>query len=155
MVALIDSDDVEKVSGFKWTAGPRPGRGCYPHRRGPVRNGKRETIHLHRLVVDAPAGMHVDHKNHDTLDCRKSNLRVCTNAENRRNRKKNKNGRTPYKGVYPLPDGRYLARVSTTPAGVFETSEAAARAYDALAAVMHGEFACTNEMLGLIGRVEK
>ena len=54
-----------------------------------VRRNKSEggTVRLHRLVVDAPEGMVVDHLNGDKLDNRASNLRVCTQAENTRNRK--------------------------------------------------------------------
>ena len=54
-----------------------------------VRRNKSEggTVRLHRLVVNAPESMVVDHLNGDKLDNRASNLRVCTQAENARNRK--------------------------------------------------------------------
>lgn len=44
-------------------------------------------LRMHRLIMNAPKGMVVDHINHNKLDNRRENLRICTNAENTRNRK--------------------------------------------------------------------
>lgn len=42
---------------------------------------------LHREIMNPPEGMVIDHKNHNPLDNRRDNLRICTQAENTRNRK--------------------------------------------------------------------
>jgi len=56
---------------------------------------------MHRFIIGVEdSKVHVDHINHDTLDNRKSNLRLCTNAENIRNQKIRKGGSSKYKGVY-------------------------------------------------------
>jgi len=58
-------------------------------------NGK----YLHRIVMDAPAGMKVDHINHDTLDNRKSHLCIKSHAENIRNSRR-RLGVSGVRGVY-------------------------------------------------------
>lgn len=50
--------------------------------------GRSRTVYMHRVVADAPAGLEVDHSNHDSLDNRRScNLRVVTHKQNLENRK--------------------------------------------------------------------
>ena len=47
----------------------------------------RKNVYLHRFLMDAPAGKVVDHRHHRTLDNRKSQLRVCSQGDNLRNRR--------------------------------------------------------------------
>jgi hypothetical protein len=58
----------------------------------------RKNIFLHRLIMNPPKGMSVDHINGNGYDNRRENLRVCTHSENLRNTKVQK-GRIS-KGVY-------------------------------------------------------
>lgn len=73
--ALIDLDDVDNVKCYKWCLG----------NLGYVKYVK-EDISLHRLIMDCPKDMVVDHINHNPLDNRKSNLRICTQQQNSINR---------------------------------------------------------------------
>lgn len=77
----VDDEDFEAYGHLKWHLSASR----YAARKSGTRG-----VYLHRLIMNAPQGMVVDHKNHDTLDCRKSNLRVCSQADNCRNVKVDK-----------------------------------------------------------------
>lgn len=64
--AIIDKEDVDKVSNYCWYLN------CGKYVRST------EKIMLHRLIMNCPDDRVVDHINHNTLDNRKTNLRICT-----------------------------------------------------------------------------
>ena len=80
---LIDIEDSEKVKDFKW----------YIDKNEYIVSKCKKTGHkglyLHRFIMNCPEDMVVDHINHNTLDNRKSNLRICTQHENTFNKKEN------------------------------------------------------------------
>jgi hypothetical protein len=53
--------------------------------------------YLHRLIMGAPHGLDVDHKDGDGLNCRRANLRVATRSQNNMNRRSQRDGR---KGIH-------------------------------------------------------
>lgn len=74
-VAIIDDDMLEVVKALPW----------HLHSNGYAvsRTGvPRRTVRLHRLVMQAPEGMDVDHINGNRLDNRRNNLRICTRGDN-------------------------------------------------------------------------
>jgi hypothetical protein len=92
----------------------------------------------------------VDHRNHDTSDNRRDNLRLASYSDNSANqRSRNPSG---YKGISQVPStGHWRAyvggRVSTgkqIKLGTFHTPEEAAWAYDVWASQIYGEFAILN-----------
>lgn len=90
LFAIVDDDDFDLVSRFFWHKVESGRDPDYTYATAKVR--------MHRLIIDCPKGLHVDHINGDTLDNRKCNLRICTNAQNQQNSKSRK-GSSQYKGV--------------------------------------------------------
>ena len=87
-VALVDDEDVELVSQFKWQEAKAIRNGKYytSYAVGKLGSGiTRKTISMHRLIMGFPEGLVVDHINHDGLDNQKNNLRVVTSGENQKN----------------------------------------------------------------------
>lgn len=128
--AIIDDKDLEMVSSYRWAL-------CSKRYAAAWHNSK--TILMHRLILNPPIGLFVDHVNGDGLDNRRSNLRHCDYRQNGANRKPK--GR--FLGVQ-MRDGRFRAYIKKTYLGVFNSERDAAIAYDTAARVEHGEFANLN-----------
>ena len=84
---LIDLDDIEKCKGIKW----------YLLKGKYVSNT--EIGRLHRFITNCPDYMVVDHINHNTLDNRKSNLRLCKEEDNRKNLKIDSTNKLNLRGI--------------------------------------------------------
>lgn len=152
-VAHVDAKDLALVSGFRWKALKARGH-CYAARTNCRKGHRNELILMHRVIIGAAPGTLVDHKDGDGLNNRRNNLRIANYKQNGANTKKTR-GRSKYKGVYwnkrdrkwraqigggTTKDGRHIVIYL----GSFDDERVAARAYDAKAIEMHGEFACPN-----------
>ncbi len=88
-ITLVSTEDFERVTAFKWTAmWNQYTRSFYAYRWVGTGYKRGTTQYLHRFLMDLPRGdkRQVDHINHDTLDNRRSNIRVVTQSENAKNR---------------------------------------------------------------------
>lgn len=175
---LVDAEDWERVSQHKWhvrrnknqngwcdqfyvrTMMPMPEGKWYTYtsKKGlSYKHQQQRSLHLHRFLMDVPGNMVVDHISGDTMDNRKSNLRICTLVENFRNRKRNKNNTSGYKGVHYAKKAKDMIREFSNPwiarisldgkrkfIGSYNTPEEAGKAYDAFAKEHYGEFARLN-----------
>lgn len=74
--ALVDDDVFEHVGHLRWSVNHG-----YPARTV-VRGGRPVTEYLHRVVLNEPEGLQVDHINEDKLDNRRCNLRAVTQSQN-------------------------------------------------------------------------
>lgn len=108
-------------------------------------------LQMHRIIMRPKSGEYVDHINHDKLDNRKSNLRICSYAENNRNTKPNATNKTGYKGVsYDRQTGKFRASIKcnhkSLNLGRYTTKEKAALAYNQKARECFKEFAYLNKI---------
>lgn len=146
-VAIVDAADFDWLNQWKWHA-MKCGRHIYARRTHWTGTHSRHVVYMHRLILDVEPGMVGDHINGDTLDCRRENLRSCTQAENSRNRTVKWDAAAGLKGVHKSSPNRWSAVIrigdDTRHLGSFKSPELAARAYDAAAAELHGAFARPN-----------
>lgn len=136
---LYDEQDHELITSKKWRIVMGWGKAEY---------ASSSKGSMHRLIMRCPKGLLVDHKNHNTLDNRRENLRICNRSENMWNRKSTC-GISKYKGVVWYKNAnKWSAGIwqydKRTYLGLFETEVEAAIAYNKKAAELFGEFACLN-----------
>jgi hypothetical protein len=155
-VALVDDEDFDKLSAFKWSATYSASGGrWYALRTLRLTNGKKISQMMHRFIMGLDFGdpRQVDHKDRiNTLDNRRSNLRIATRAQNHRNVGKRKDNTSGFKGVFwHKATQKWQANIRvdyrTLHLGLFPTPELAAQAYDAAVIEHHKEFAVTNASL--------
>lgn len=118
LFVLVDRDDYEKVGGKKWHLS------SYGYAvRTEYKDGKiSKRLYMHRVIMGCPDGMVVDHKNGNKLDNRKSNLRICTDAENHRNRHDN-----PKYYYYDSIKKRWRVVIGSKHYGSYKTEDEARR----------------------------
>lgn len=143
-VTVIDFDDYEKIRGMKWCAQSRKGRFHAARYFG------KKYDYLHRFLLNAPAGIEVDHRDGDGLNNQRYNLRLATKEHQRWGYKRPKtNCTSSFRGVSWYSQwGRWVAEITFKKKkirlGGFDNEEDAARAYDAKARELFGEWASPN-----------
>ncbi len=144
--AIVDTADYDRVASHLWSVlkTTRANYAC----RGFRKDGRQVMALMHREIMAAPDDMQVDHRNHNGLDNRRTNLRICTNQQNIMNPRR-RAGSSRFKGVslnkrlskwsaQIMVDGRKKHL------GFFLEEMDAATAYDAAAKIHYGDFANLN-----------
>jgi hypothetical protein len=148
--SIVDDDMYEWISSFKWHLNTE-GYACRTVDSG-IGKGSDKKVWMHRVIIQVPQHLDVDHINQCKLDNRRENLRAATRSQNCANKPANKNNRSGYKGVYWLNQKkRWIAQVGVDltliTLGSFRDKEEAAYVYDQAVIQIFGEFAYTNILL--------
>lgn len=134
--AIIDLECIELVKKCKWCL-----LNGYVH--------SNEFGRLHRYLMDCPDGLVIDHINHNPLDNRRNNLRICTQQENDFNKSIQSNNTSGIPGVYFVKNrNKWQAQIKINRKniflGYFKTKEEAAEARRQAEIEYFGEYAPTN-----------
>lgn len=143
-VALVDDQD-RHLADLSWIAKPieRRSGGFYAYRME-----GRTSLYMHRLILNAPRGMLVDHVNGNGLDNRRSNIRLATRSQNVTNRVATseigfRGVERTYRIAKPWRACLYDGKQRTV-VGRYATAIEAAAAYDRAALAKYGSFAKLN-----------
>ncbi len=148
-VALVDDEDFEYLNQFKWYA-YKSRNTFYAGRKLRLGVNKRAIIIMHREILGLKdSEIKGDHIDHNGLNNQRYNLRIATNAENCKNQKPREGCSSKYKGVsWHKRDKIWSVGIRINERrkhiGYFEDEIEAAKAYDKMAKLHFGEFACLN-----------
>jgi hypothetical protein len=144
----LDKEDYYRCNNFNWYIGGHGGK-LYAVRTVIGAEMEITTMRMNREIMKAPEDRVVDHRNGDSLDNRRDNLRIATQAENMQNRRKRKNTTSQYIGVWFAKEKKkWESRITQDGKkiylGSFVNEIDAAKAYDEAAKKYRGEFAKLN-----------
>ena len=141
---IVDDGDFDWLNQYRWCFSQGYAcRGIYD-----AKTQKTHIIQMQRFIMNTPKGMETDHKNRNTLDNRRENLRLCNKIQNQGNR--TATAISGYKGVYwhqkmKKWEASFCKNYKKIYIGLFEKKEDAAKAYNKAALEYYGEFARLNE----------
>lgn len=142
LVSTVDDEDYDIFNKIKWCA-VKNRNNWYA-----INGSGKNKIWLHRIILKCPKGMYVDHKDGNSLNNMRLNLRVSSASQNSANRNPWKNKSSKYLGVYVCRGGKFSVQSRKDGklyyGGEFKTQEEAAIAYNNLATKLHGDFARLN-----------
>ena len=152
-VATVDDEDYDTLICHRWCALKyvRRNKIGYYAKRGVRKDGRTHTLYMHREILGLMGKVDGDHKDGDTLNNQRKNLRSATRKQTLQNRRKSLNRSSQLKGVsYNKRVSKWSAQIKTNGKkkhlGFFVDEEAAGRAFDKAAQRLFGTFALTNSL---------
>lgn len=149
LFALVDDRDYAYLAGFKWCWS-----NGYAVRSARLPDGRYTTVRMHRDILGLVRGdrVEIDHWNLNKIDNRRHNLRPATRPQNGRNRGKNANNTSGFKGVcWDKSRELWMASIMVDRKarylGRFRTKKAAHAAYKNAAKLLHKDFANSGEKI--------
>lgn len=141
---IVDEEDYEVINSYNWSLRKPTKTNNNYYAKGGIGQGR--LVYLHQFIMNFPTLL-IDHINHNGLDNRKSNLRLCVQSQNNQNNLKRALKTSQYKGVswgnkkwrvHIMCNGKLIYL------GSFLSEEEAALVYNEKALELFGEFACLN-----------
>ncbi len=137
--AIVDDEDFEFLNQWKWHY-------SVDIKKGNGRAANRDRKYMHRILLNPPDKQMIDHKNGNSLDNRRQNLRFCTVSQNMMNSKPPKNSKSGIKGVsWHDRSKKWLTKIKYNGKfihiGLFDNKEIAGEFYKAASLDLFGEFA--------------
>ena len=157
MATLVDADNAYLFNN-KWLChfrGRKGGKQPVACRGLSIGDGKQKIIFLHRIIVNAPKDMVVDHINGDSLDNRRCNLRICTHRQNMMNQHKKTWKGVAHRRSRGSIKEHWQAYITIRDDGkkkfkslgcFYDGPLSAAIAYNEAAKKYFGEYACLNDL---------
>jgi hypothetical protein len=143
--ALVDDSDYAEINKDKWSK-VKPGKGSTFYT---IKGKGVNRRWMHFAIIGGEPGMEIDHKDGNGLNNQRSNLRLCTHAQNMQNRPMLRTNKSGYKGVsWAKCNNKWTSCIGvegkTKHLGYFTCLLKAAKAYDKAAKKYYGEFASLN-----------
>lgn len=150
---FIDGEDFDKIKGYNWYISKGRSNTFYAGSKTiNKKTNKRTSIWMHRLILNSCNKNVIDHIDHNGLNNCRSNLRVCTQSENCKNKMKHDETKTSkYKGVgFKKSINKFQARICFNYKqiflGYYENESDAVMAYNEASLKYHGEYGFTNKI---------